>query len=221
MSQSSNGAIVFDLDGTLVDSAPDLRAALNAVLAEEGASPVTLAETRGFIGHGIPNLIRAAREARQIDPSRQPAMTEAMFRHYQRAPADLTRPYSGAVSTLERLREAGFSLGLCTNKATAPTLEILHQLDLARLFQIVICGDSMPQKKPDPTPLQAAFAPLGAPTLYVGDSEVDAECARRAKVPFALFTQGYRQASVAELSPYFAFDDYKEFLAVAGFQKAL
>lgn len=202
------GAIVFDLDGTLIDSAPDLHAALNRVLAEQGAGPVTLDQTRGFIGHGIAHLVQAARRACGIDPAREAAMTASMFTHYMAAPARLSRPYPGVIACLEALQAQGHPLGLCTNKAIAPTRVILKELGLERFFPVVIGGDSVPQKKPDPAPLLAAFAPLGAPHFYVGDSEVDAETARAAGVRFALHTEGYRKAPPSELAHAFAFDDF-------------
>lgn len=203
------GAIVFDLDGTLVDSAPDLHRALNLVLAAEGGAPVSLAETRGFIGHGIPNLVHAARESRGIAPARQAAMTDAMFAHYLKAPTVLSRLYAAVPETLRRLRDRGHPLGLCTNKALAPTQAILAALGLGDLFDAVVAGDSIAQKKPDPAPLLAAFAPLGRPLLYVGDSEVDAETAARAGIAFALHTQGYRKTPVNGLAHAFAFDRYE------------
>lgn len=208
---AARGAIVFDLDGTLIDSAPDLHAALNRVLAEEGAAAVSLAQTRDFIGHGIPHLVHAARLACGIDAAREPAMTAAMLRHYMAAPARLSRPYPGAVACLETLQAMGHPLGLCTNKALAPTRLILKALDLERFFPVVIGGDSVAQKKPDPAPLLAAFAPLGRPWLYVGDSEVDAETARAAGVRFALHTEGYRKAAAETLPHSFAFGDYARF----------
>ncbi|WP_333826699.1 phosphoglycolate phosphatase [Pararhodobacter sp.] len=204
------GAIVFDLDGTLIDSAPDLHAALNKVLTEEGATPVSLQQTRGFIGHGIPHLVRAARLECGIDPAREAAMTASMFRHYMAAPARLSRPYPGAVACLEALQARGHPLGLCTNKAIAPTRMILKALDLERFFSVVIGGDSVAQKKPDPAPLLAAFAPLGPPLLYVGDSEVDGETALAAGIPFALHTEGYRKAPLHDLPHRFAFSDFAQ-----------
>ena len=204
------GAIVFDLDGTLIDSAPDIHVALNKTLADEGAPAVTLAQTIGFIGHGIPNLVRQAREALAIDPARQEPMTAAMFAHYLAAPSVLTRPYEGVVDCLDALTAARHPLGLCTNKALEPTLEILDALDLRRFFGAVIGGDSLPQKKPDPAPLKATFAQIGAPLLYVGDSEVDAATARAAGVAFALFTEGYRKTAVGELYHSFAFDRFRD-----------
>ena len=84
-----------------------------------------------------------------------------MLAHYTAHPADLTRPYPGVVNTLAQLRAAGHALGVCTNKAHAPALQILEALDLARFFDVVIGGDSLPVKKPDPAPLHAAFEALG------------------------------------------------------------
>jgi len=205
-------AIVFDLDGTLIDSAPDLHVALNLVLQDEAALPATLAETIACIGHGIPNLVRLAREARRIPPERQAAMTEGMFRHYLASPSALTRPYPGVVETLSALQDQGFALGLCTNKALAPTEQILDALNLRHFFGVVIGGDSLPQKKPDPAPLHATFAALGTPLLYVGDSEVDAETAVAAGVDFALYTQGYRKTPVEALAHRIAFDDFAALL---------
>lgn len=202
------GGIVFDLDGTLIDSAPDLQVALNAVLAGEGAAPVTLAQTRGFVGHGIPHLVQQARAARGIDPGRQSAMTAAMFDHYLTAPAALTRSYPGAVAFLHLLQDRGHPLALCTNKAMGPTLAILQALDLRRFFQVIVAGDSLPEKKPDPAPLLAAAEPLGPVLCLVGDSEVDAACAARAGIPFALHLNGYRKSPSADLPHALAFGDY-------------
>lgn len=205
-------AIVFDLDGTLIHSAPDLHVALNRVLQGEGVAPVDLADTMRFIGHGIPNLVRQAQEFRQIDSARLPAMVEAMFAHYLASPSALTRVYPGVIEALNYLRDQGYALGICTNKALAPTLEILRALDLAQYFPAVIGGDSLPQKKPDPSPLLATFEALGSPLAYVGDSEVDAETAAAASIPFALYTEGYRKSPVEALPHALAFADYRRLI---------
>ncbi|WP_323041112.1 phosphoglycolate phosphatase [Gemmobacter sp.] len=212
-------AIVFDLDGTLIDSAPDIRAALNRVLEDEGVPLLSLTETVRSIGHGVPALIAQARALRDLPEARQDAMVAAMVQHYGAASAVLTRPYPGVAAALEALAAAGHVLGLCTNKPIAPTRAILDALDLARHFQAVIGGDSLPQRKPDPAPLHAAYAALAAPVLlYVGDSEVDAETAQAAGVDFALFTPGYRKSAVEALVHRLAFDD---FAALPGLVAAL
>lgn len=206
---AARGAIVFDLDGTLVDSVPDLAAAANAMLAEAGYSTLDLPTITSFVGHGIPNLVRRIITELRIPPAREAELQASMLAHYLAHPADRTRPYPHVPETLQALRKQGFALGICTNKMREPAMAILHALDLALFFDVVIGGDSLPQRKPDPAPLHAAFAALSAPALlYVGDSEVDAETAVAAKLPFALFTRGYRKTPVEDLSHEFAFDDY-------------
>ncbi|MBN8293980.1 phosphoglycolate phosphatase [Rhodobacter sp. NTK016B] len=200
--------IVFDLDGTLIDSAPDLHAAINRVLAEWGKAPFDLPTVKRFIGNGIPALVTLARQSRGLDEAEQPLMVARMFAHYTAAPATLTRPFPHVIPALQRLVAGGARLGLCTNKAESPTLSILTALKMERYFDTVIGGDSLPTQKPDPAPLLAAFDGLGGSGLYIGDSEVDAECARRAGVPFALFTRGYRKTPVDQLPHVLAFDDF-------------
>jgi phosphoglycolate phosphatase len=204
-------AAVFDLDGTLIDSAPDLHAAGNRVLAAEGLAPVSLDQARSFVGNGAPvfveRLIRAS--GRAPDAALQARMLAAFLELYESA-VHLTRPYPGAVAALEALRRDGWRLGLCTNKPLAPALAVLEHLDMAHLFDAVTGGDSLPQSKPDPAPLRHTLALLGAPgrAVYVGDSEVDAATAHAAALPFALYSPGYRKSPVADLRPAFAFDDY-------------
>lgn len=213
---SARGAIVFDLDGTLVDSAPDLHSAANAMLAGQGYPPLDLATVVSFVGHGIPALVAQIAEALRIAPGRQAAMQESLLAHYTAHPADRTNIYQGVAEALTGLREQGFVLGICTNKMTGLAQAILHRLDLSQHFGVVIGGDSLPQRKPDPAPLHAAFAVLNAgPVLFVGDSEVDAETAQRADVPFALFLRGYRKSAPGDLSHVLAFDDFRALSAFA------
>ncbi|GGE27700.1 phosphoglycolate phosphatase [Gemmobacter megaterium] len=202
-------AIVFDLDGTLIDSAPDIHAAVNRVLQDEGCAPLTLAETIGFIGHGLPTLVDRARAYRGLAAARQDDMVEAMTRHYGAASTALTRPYPGVLAALSSLRSAGYVIGVCTNKPIVATQRILADLGLADHMAAVVGGDSLEVKKPDPAPLRLAFDRLGRRALvYVGDSEVDAETARAAGVPFALFTRGYRKTPVTALPHRLAFEDF-------------
>ena len=214
---TGRGAIVFDLDGTLVDSLPDLAAAANAMLAEAGSPELSLIKIKGFIGHGIPNLVGRIMAELSIPAARQAELQASMLRHYLAHPADRSRPYPGVALALQRLREAGHSLGICTNKMRAPAMAILQTLELAPFFDVVIGGDCLPQRKPDPAPLHAAFAQLpGQPLLFVGDSEVDAETAVAATIPFALFTEGYRKQPVEKLPHDFAFGHYDDFASGLG-----
>ena len=200
--------IVFDLDGTLVDSAPDIHAIANAVLAEEGLAPITFAQARSFIGNGAPVFVRRLREARGVPDAEQPRLLAAFIARYEGA-VTLTAPYPGVAGALEALAGNGHALGLCTNKPIGPARSVLAHFGLDRHLAAVVGGDSLPVHKPDPALLQAVFAALGdGACLYVGDSEVDAETAARAGVPFVLFTEGYRKSPVDALPHTAAFSDF-------------
>lgn len=203
-------AVIFDLDGTLVDSAPDIHAAANTVMARHGLAPFTLAEVRGFIGHGAERFIAQCLAARGLaDDAGLKARALADFLSIYEDAVHLTAPYPGVVTALEQLAGTGLALGVCTNKPHGPALAVLRHLDLARFFSVVIGGDSLPTRKPGPAPLLAAITALWAvDTVYVGDSEVDAETAARAAVPFALFTEGYRKALVESLPHKGAFSEF-------------
>lgn len=209
-------AIVFDLDGTLIHSAPDIHAAANRMLADEGLAPLDLATVTSFIGNGIPKLVERVMRVRGIDAGEHARLTGVMGRHYGAAPADLTRPYPGLMPLLDGLKAAEIALGVCTNKPFAPTMEILRLLGMEQYFSAVIGGDTLEVKKPDPAPLHACFEALGADRrLYVGDSETDAETAERAGVPFALFTEGYRKVPVEKLTWIAKFDDFAGLAPIA------
>lgn len=204
-----NKAIVFDLDGTLVDSAPDIAAAANRLLGEMGHAGLPVPVLTSFIGHGIPNLVAQVITACEFDPAIHPEMNARMLAIYSERPAELTRPYPGVVTALEQLRARGYRMGVCTNKYRALSVQILEALDLMAFFDVVIGGDSLAVKKPDPAPLHAAFAALsGVPKLYIGDSEVDAQTAQAAGLGFGLFTKGYRKTPVEQLPHDFSFDDF-------------
>lgn len=207
-------AIIFDLDGTLVDSVPDIHAAVNRMLADHGDAPMDIAQVRSFIGNGVPVLIAKVMAARGENPDDTAlhADREACFmRHYMAAPADLGGPFPGVVAALDALAAAGHRLGVCTNKPEAPARAILRDLGLAERLPVVIGGDSLPVRKPDPAPLLAAAAALGdGAAIYVGDSEVDVETAQRAGMTFLLFSGGYRQTPVADLPNHGVFDAFAD-----------
>lgn len=201
-------AIIFDLDGTLIDSVPDIHAAVNRVFAERGVAGFTRPEVQGFVGHGAPNLIARACDARGLPAAAQDAILAEFLQIYEEA-QDLTRLYPRVLSALQALRGAGFRLGLCTNKPLAPTRAVLEHFGLAPFFGAVIGGDSLAVRKPDPAPLLATLDALGGgAAIFVGDSEVDAETARCAGLPFLLFTEGYRKGPVETLPHTAAFNDF-------------
>jgi phosphoglycolate phosphatase len=199
--------VVFDLDGTLIDSAPDIHAGANGLLADEGHAPITLAEARSFIGNGAAVFVARMRAARGIPDSEQARLYAEFVRRYDDF-VSLTHPYPGAVAALHALKSMGHPLGICTNKPLQPTVAILTHLGIAALFDTIWGGDSLPVHKPDPAPLRAAFAALGGSGLFIGDSEVDAETAHAAGVPLLLFSQGYRKAPAETLGAAAIFDDF-------------
>ncbi|MCR9256733.1 MAG: phosphoglycolate phosphatase [Alphaproteobacteria bacterium] len=212
------GAIVFDLDGTLIDSAPDIHAASEKVLIDEGLTPLSFKLIKSFIGNGVPTLVERMIHAcdLEMEPDRHARMIETFLAHYDAAPTAHSTMFPGLAETLTRLEDEGFLLGVCTNKPKAPSDKILADFDLDRFFRVVVGGDSLAERKPDPAPLQHAFAHLDADRrLYVGDSEVDAETAKRAAIPFALFTEGYRKVPIRDLPHQYAFNDFSRFPEIA------
>ena len=206
-------AVVFDLDGTLIDSAPDLHTAANRMLDDLRRPQLTLENVAGFVGNGVPSLVARCLEATGA-PAKDLDYAISRFReHYARAPAHLTRPYPGVDMMLQRLTEFGFALGVCTNKPYDFAVAILEELGMMRFIGDVVGGDTLPKLKPDPAPLllcldRLRVDPMSA--LYVGDSEIDAETAFRAKVPFALFSGGYLKGSVDAFEPLYVFDHFDD-----------
>ncbi|MHA7875139.1 phosphoglycolate phosphatase [Roseivivax sp.] len=202
--------IAFDLDGTLIDSAPEIRGIANGILAEEGRAPLSLAEATGFIGSGAGVFIARMRAARDLPESAQEDL-RARFEARYEVSFGLTRLYPGVPRALEALAAAGHRLALCTNKPIGPTRAVLAHLGLTGIFSAVFGGDSLSVRKPDPAPLLAALGAMGAgPCLYIGDSEVDAETAQRAGVPFLLYSEGYRKTPAEELPQAGRFSDFAE-----------
>lgn len=205
-------ALILDLDGTLVDSAPDIHAAGNAVLAAEGLPPVPFALARSFIGNGarlfITRLERAA--AGENCPDRTARMVGRFITRSEHG-VSLTRPYPGVDAALAALSATGLRLALCTNKPEAPARALLARMGWTDRFEVVVGGDTLPMVKPDPAPLRAAVALLdltAQQALFLGDSDVDAETAHRAGMGFVLFTGGYRRADIADLPHRLVFDDW-------------
>lgn len=207
-------AVIFDLDGTLVDSAPDIHAGVAALLEEEGFAPLSFASVRGFIGNGVPVLITRVMAALDLEPDagRHADWSARFIERYEHDPGGLTRAYDGVEAALDAL---GLPLGLCTNKPEGPTRALLAQFGWAGRFAVLVGGDTLPVRKPDPAPLHEAVARIGGgKVVFVGDSEVDAETAARAGVPFLLFTGGYRKTPVAELPHLAAFDHWRDLPAL-------
>lgn len=199
--------VVFDLDGTLIDSLPDITAAAAALLAEEELAPLEPAQVAGCVGFGVQVFLERLIAATALKAADFDRLMPRFMEHYKAVAAN-TRLFDGVTQALDRLAGQGVPLGLCTNKPSGPLAPVLDTTDLARRFDVVIAGDTLPKRKPDPAPLRHAFDQLGGTGLYVGDSEVDAETAARAAIPFALYTRGIRQSPVEAIPHWVAFDDF-------------
>ena len=187
-------AIVFDLDGTLIDSAPDIAHALNLATNKRGIQPFSLDEVTEMIGGGVPQLVGRALRARGLPKDGLMPLVEDFIALYRENLTTNTKIYDGARELLERLHGEGRRLGICTNKNHGLTVEILQQLDLAKYFSSALGEREGYPRKPDPAPLLEVIAELGASAgdaLMTGDSEADVACARAAKMPSVVVDFGY------------------------------
>jgi phosphoglycolate phosphatase len=206
--------VVFDLDGTLLDTAPDIHAAAAKMLRALGRPELPLNEVSSFIGKGVENLVNRCLAATGGAESDVRSEALALFNaQYLASPTALTRPFDGVAHLLNRLTEVGVSLGICTNKPHLLAERILAETGLAGFFSAVVGGLPRLARKPDPDPLRSCFAQLRvgrADCLYVGDSEVDALTAAAAEIPFALFTGGYRATPADCFAGAFVFDHFDD-----------
>jgi phosphoglycolate phosphatase len=199
-------ALVFDLDGTLVDSLPDLQSALNEMLRGLGRRLLAPAEVQVMIGDGTPALVTRALSA---TGGKEPnvdfeAAHQKFLGTYQAAPTKLSRLYPGVRDTLESLRNSGARLAICTNKPQAATVAVLNGFGIAAYFNAVLGGDTVEFKKPDPRHLLAAIDRVGATTnhaVMIGDNENDYAAARAAGVPVILMRYGYLRVPPETVSP--------------------
>ena len=205
--------VVFDLDGTLIDSAPDMHRAVNLMLADMGCPPLSLPEIRTMVGDGASALIARALAARQCVTADPTKALEQFLEHYEESPTAFTPTFPGVPETLERLQAIGLTLAICTNKPTRLTHMILERLGINRFFVRVIAGDTLPFRKPDPRALIEVLNVFGTPpaaAIMVGDSEVDAATAHAAKVPFVLMTYGYHRGPIDGISSIATLDHFAE-----------
>jgi phosphoglycolate phosphatase len=190
-------AVVFDLDGTLIHSAPDIAHALNAALGMRGLQPFSVDEVKAMIGGGVPKLAERALLARGVSRLGLLPFAADFVRFYRANLTTHTVLYDGARELLEQLLAEERRLGLCTNKREDLVIETLNQLDLAKYFSAVIGERFGRPRKPDPAPLLTVLAELHvlpADAVMVGDSAADADCARAAGVASVMVSFGYGTA---------------------------
>jgi phosphoglycolate phosphatase len=197
-------AIIFDLDGTLVDTAHDLTGALNAVLAKAGRDRVRLSQVRHTVGGGARGLVEwgFAETGDALAASDLDDWTAAFLRHYRAHLCDLSRPFAGVAETLAALAVENSAMGVCTNKSVEASRRLLRELGLERFFGAVLGGDSLAVRKPDPEHLAATIRAVGgepARAVMVGDSDIDVAAAHNLGVPAIAVAYGYTDIPAAEL----------------------
>jgi phosphoglycolate phosphatase len=211
-------AVVFDLDGTLVDTAPDLSAHLNEMLAELGRPGLDLEEIRPMIGDGARALLQRGLDASGGLPAG--ADLDALFlefvTRYTARPVRFGTVYDGVLDVLAALHAEGVRLGVCTNKAQAPSDAVLAALGLDRWFPVIIGGDSLTVRTPDPGHLRAVLERHDIPptrSIMIGDSETDLLTARATPMPCVLVSFGYTRIPAADLGPDQVIDHFDQLQA--------
>ena len=208
-------ALIFDLDGTLVDTAPDLHAATNHVLGLIDRHPITMAELRAFVGHGAMNLIErgVAATGDAVDQPTLKKLHKLFLEYYGDNIADHSVVFDGVLSVLDKAQLRGLKMGVCTNKVERLSLKLLTELNMMQRFGSLIGGDTLPVMKPDPSPLIEAAMRLGVNPkriLMLGDSETDIRTAQNAGVPVIAVSFGYTSQHVSAFDPTHIIDHYDE-----------
>ncbi len=207
--------IVFDLDGTLIDTAPDLAAATNHVLRTLSLSPVNESDIRPFVGNGALAMIDGAARAqgRNLSERELHDLFEVFVLHYADNIAVDSKPYPGIVEAMEQLRSQGATLAVCTNKIERHARAVIDALGLADFFAAIAGRDTLGAYKPDPRHLTGTIAQAGGnveTALMVGDSETDIKTAKAANVPVVAVSFGYSIEPVALYRPDIVIDSFSE-----------
>ncbi|MTJ83496.1 MAG: phosphoglycolate phosphatase [Telmatospirillum sp.] len=225
LSLPAGAAVLFDLDGTLVDSLPDLGWAMNEVLSELGRPPASAEDVRSWVGDGVSVLVERGLTATGGVPAKGagttlPTLVARFLELYGGHAAVDSRVYPDVLPTLTTLKAAGLRLGVCTNKPTSLSLLILRELGFGDLFSAVVGGDAIPNRKPHPDHLRATLTAMGGSgaeavtgrpgAVMVGDSRNDVASARAAGLPVILVGFGYCQAPPATMGADAVIDRYTD-----------
>jgi phosphoglycolate phosphatase len=207
--------IVFDLDGTLIDTAPDLIDALNRALAADGFDAVDHGQVGGHVGMGGRAMIERVftLNQRRVDPALIERHHEAFLQHYTAGIPGNSRPYPGVLEAIARAAEAGFIFAICTNKPEGMALSLIERLGLTHLFGAICGADTFAFRKPDPRHLTETIARAGGDlsrALMVGDSRTDIDTAKAAGIPVVAVDFGYTDRHVREFEPSKVISHYDE-----------
>jgi phosphoglycolate phosphatase len=199
-------AIIFDLDGTLIDTAPDLIETLNVILTREGFDVISFEEARMDIGAGAKRLLERglAKHGHSVSSTRLDDLYSDYLDHYAEHIAERSRPFPGLERALDTLAAEGSTFAVCTNKLEWLSVRLLDQLNLSKRFAAIVGQDTIRIAKPNPAVLHHTIAAAGADVsraIMVGDSKTDIDTARAAGVPVIAVDFGYTDTPVSELSP--------------------
>jgi len=214
-------AIIWDLDGTLIDSAPDLADALNALLHEHGEATLGENQVRTMIGNGVARLVERgfAAVGDCLQSAQLQKLVTRFLQLYTAAATNRTCMDPGVQEALQFFADAGVQQGICTNKPEAISKQILADLSIADYFNVVVGGDTVTEKKPNPLPLRTCVTALKSKpgdSMLIGDSAVDVETARALDMPVGIVTHGYSRSPVANLGADFLIDDLSSLPALIG-----
>ena len=214
MAQIKFDIVVFDLDGTLADTAPDLTAALNHTLGELGRPGIPAEDVRHMVGHGARALLRKGLATTgHVSEDLVEQGFPIFIAYYEAHIADHTRPFEGVEMALATLRAQGVKLAICTNKLEGLTHELLGALGWKDRFDAIVGGDTLPQRKPDPAPVHEAIARAGGGrAAFVGDSISDTDAARAAGIPCVALTFGFSDRPADQLGASVLIDHYDQLL---------
>jgi phosphoglycolate phosphatase len=206
MNAVTSPLVVFDLDGTLVDTAPDLVATLNVILAREGLPPVDYEAARNMVGGGARVMLERglAASGRNLPTPAVDALARDFVEHYAAHIADTSQPFPGVEAALDTLSERGYRLAICTNKLEWLSVRLLDALNLSKRFCAICASDTFGVSKPDPKILHGTIAragDAGGGAVMVGDSLMDIATARAACIPVIAVDFGYTDTPIATLAP--------------------
>lgn len=216
MNTANDLAVIFDLDGTLIDSAPGVAWSLNRALADEGRASLTVGRVKDLVGKGAVHLVADALEdtGGMIDDAHRDRVKDAFLQIYSENPIQDTIVFPGVMDMLQTLLDDKVAMALCTNKPKKTTMPVLDAFGLTPFFPVVLCGDEVENRKPDGRHIHDTVALLGRtgyPSVMVGDSENDILAAHDAGVPSICVSFGYCHMPFDELKPTVLIDSFTEF----------